>query len=252
MEINGSFYSLLKPDTYRRWYEATPSGFVFAVKGSRFITHAKKLRDVETPLANFLASGILTLEEKLGPILWQLPQDFALEPDRLDAFLGLLPHDTEGAARLAAKHDRRVEGRSCTRTGRRRRLRHALEVRREDSLTPETARIARRHGTALVVSDAADWPRREELTAGWVYVRLHGSKRTYASRYRDEELDRWAHRIREWRRGRQPGDATTLTGRKPPPRKERDVYVYFDNDDRAHAPKDALRLAERLGATPSR
>lgn len=246
VEVNGSFYSLLKPQTYRAWYEETPGDFLFALKGSRFITHNKKLKYVETPLANFLASGPLALNEKLGPIVWQLSDNFRFDPGRIEEFLALLPHDTEAAARLAGRHDERVEGRSWTRVDRRRRLRHALEVRNETFFNSTFVDIARRYGTALVVSDAADWPRREELTAGWVYVRLHGSTKTYGSRYSDEELDGWAHRIREWRRGREPRGARTITDRKPPRRKTRDVYVFFDNDQRAHAPKDARRLARRL------
>lgn len=136
IEINGSFYSLLKPETYRGWYDATPAGFR-AVKGSRFITHNKKLGDVETPLANFLASGVLALKEKLGPILWQLPED------------------------------------------------------------------------------------------------------------------RWAERIRLWATGREPKGAARITDRKPPRRKTRDVYVYFDNDQHPNAPTDAARLVRRLDAVGS-
>jgi uncharacterized protein YecE (DUF72 family) len=246
LEVNGSFYSLLEPETYERWYDEVPAGFRFAVKGSRFITHNKKLLDVERPLANFLASGVLALAEKLGPIVWQLHEKLGFDEERFDRFLELLPHDTEGAAELAAGHDDRVKGRSRVRVDRRRRLRHALEVRNEEALSPELVRVARRHGVALVVSDAADWPRAEELTAGFVYVRLHGSKKTYESRYSDAELDRWAEKVGAWTRGAEPRDPRRITGRKPPARKTRDVYLYFDNDQNAHAPEDARRLRERL------
>jgi uncharacterized protein YecE (DUF72 family) len=252
VEINGSFYSLLKPGTYRGWYEQTPRGFRFAVKGSRFITHNKKLGDVEVPLANFMASGVLRLREKLGPILWQLPDTLTFDADRVDTFLDLLPHDTEAAARLARKHDDRVEGRAWTRVDRRRRLRHALEIRHESFLCPELVRIARRTGTALVFSHASDWLYSEEPTAGFIYLRLHGEPKTYASRYDDAALDRWARRIRRWHDADEPDDAVQITDRAPPKRKGRDVYVYFDNDARGHAPRDALRLARRLGVGPDR
>lgn len=247
VELNGSFYSLQRPDSYRSWYEQTPADFVFAVKGSRFITHNKKLKDVSTPLANFFASGVLRLEEKLGPIVWQLGSNLRFDPDRVAGFLESLPHGTEEAAELARGHDERVEGRSWTAVERNRRLRHAIEVRHESYFAPEFVRIARRTGTAIVVSDAPDWPLTEELTAGFVYMRLHGSRQLYASRYTDEELDRWAARIRAWRDGDEPEDAERITDRVPPRRKTRDVYVYFDNDAHAHAPRDALRLATRLG-----
>ncbi len=248
VEINGSFYSLLKPDTYRRWYDQVPRDFLFAVKGSRFITHNKKLRDVETPLANFFASGVLALEEKLGPVVWQLSENLRFDPQRVAHFLELLPHDTEAAARLARKHDDRLKGRSWTKTDRNRRMRHAIEIRNESFFDAEFVRIARRNGAAIVLSDAADWRLTEEVTAGFVYIRLHGSEETYASRYDDDQLDRWAERIEAWRAGGQPRRPDTITDRQPPRRKTRDVYVYFDNDQHVHAPKDAERLAERLDA----
>ena len=158
VEVNGSFYGLLRPQTYASWYEQTPRGFVFALKGSRFITHNKKLRDIEVPLANFFASGILRLAEKLGPIVWQLPQQARFDAQRVEAFFALLPRDTDAAARLARRHDHRVAGRSWTRSPGRRRLHHAIEVRNADFLVPTFARLARRHGVAVVCSDAPDWP----------------------------------------------------------------------------------------------
>ena len=251
IEINGSFYALQKPESYRRWRRETPPGFVFAVKGSRFITHNKKLGDVTTALANFFASGVLALREKLGPVLWQLPENLELDVDRVGEFLERLPHTTEAAARLATGHDDRVRGRSWFDVRANHRLRHAIEVRNESFLTDEFVRLARGTGTAIVFSDAADWPYTEELTAGFVYLRLHGSRATYASRYTDDELGRWADRIRAWQRGDEPEDAVRITDRVPPRRKGRDVYAYFDNDRFAHAPRDALRLAHRLGTGPT-
>src|SRR4029453_1424931 len=108
VEINGSFYSLQRPSSYRRWYEETPADFVFAVKGGRFLTHHKKLRDCEGPLANFFASGVLALEEKLGPILWQLPPRLAFAAARLAGFLSILPRTTRQAAAIACGHDERI------------------------------------------------------------------------------------------------------------------------------------------------
>jgi uncharacterized protein YecE (DUF72 family) len=246
LEVNGSFYGLLTPETYRRWYDDTPRGFRFAVKGSRFITHNKKLKNVETPLANYFASGLLLLREKLGPIVWQLGANLHFEPDRLDSFLRLLPRDTQAAARLARRHDRRLDGRSFTRADRRRPLRYALETRDDSYRVPEMARIARRHDIALVVSDSGDWSRIEEVSADFVYVRLHGRPRTYASRYGPAALEQWASRIRLWHAGREPADARRISDQRARTRRRRDVYVYFDNDRFAHAPRDARSLAERL------
>lgn len=247
VEINGSFYSLQKPESYEKWAAAVPDGFVIAVKGSRFISHNKKLKDARVPLANFFANGLLRLEEKLGPILWQLPDGLRLDAERIAGFCALLPRDTEEASRLAAEHDERVAGKASFHVDRRRPLRHAFEVRDARMLDEELVGVLREAGAALVVSDAGRWPRVEEVTAGFVYVRLHGAPETYASRYEDDALEDWAERIRRWQGGGEPEDARKITGRAPPRRKSRDVYVYFDNDARAHAPWDAVRLRERLG-----
>jgi uncharacterized protein YecE (DUF72 family) len=245
VEVNGSFYSLLTPRAYRSWYEQTPPGFVFAVKGSRFISHNKKLGDVETPLANFLASGVLALEEKLGPFLWQLPQSLRFDRERMRSFFDLLPRSSEEASRLARRHDGRVKE-PLTETRARRMLRHALEARHESFFTEEAVRLLRDSSVSLVVSDSGSWGRVEEVTAGFVYVRLHGRPHTYASRYSDVALDQEARRIRAWSRGRLPAGAARVTGLAPPRRKSFDVYVYFDNDAHGHAPRDALRLKRRV------
>lgn len=250
LELNGTFYSLRRPDDFRAWRAAAPPDFRFAVKGSRFITHVKRLRDVETPLANFFASGVLLLGDRLGPLVWQLPASARFDAARIERFLALLPRDTREAARLARRHDARVAGRSWTRIDRTRRLRHALEVRDESFLDPAFVDLAGRFGIAIVVSDSADWPRVEELTAGFVYLRLHGHQSTYGSGYGERALRGWADRIGRWRAGGEPGDARRITGRTPPRRAQRDVYVYFDNDRDAHAPANALRLARLLGAGP--
>lgn len=248
LELNASFYSLRSPDNYWDWAAAVPEGFVFAVKGSRFITHNKKLKDTHLALANFVASGVLALGPRLGPLLWQLPDNQRFDEERLDRFLDSLPRGTEAMAALARDHGEQVEGRSLTETDANHHVRHALEARHESWFVPEAVRVLRRHGVALVVSDAADWPLTEELTAGFVYVRLHGGRRTYASRYTDGDLDHWAARIHRWRDGGEPDDARRITDRVLPRRKSRDVYVYFDNDQQAHAPRDAERLVERLAA----
>lgn len=246
LEINGSFYSLLTPQAYARFRDAAPAGFLFAVKGSRFITHVKQLAGVETPLANFFASGVLRLEGKLGPVLWQLPAR-RVPLERLVRFLELLPRDTAAASRLAGRHDDRVRGRASWVVHGNRRLRHALEVRHRDSLSPEVARLCRDRNVALVFADSGSWPATEELTSGFVYLRLHGSPATYASEYGAARLAAWARKVRAWSGGGEPAGAARITGWKPPARKGRDVYVYFDNDGEAHAPHDALRLMELLG-----
>jgi uncharacterized protein YecE (DUF72 family) len=252
IEINGSFYSLQRPSSYRAWYEATPSGFVFSVKGGRFITHLKRLKDVEAPLANFFASGILCLREKLGPILWQLPPSFRFDRDRLRAFFDLLPRDTAAAARLAKKHDAKVNGRAALKTDHERPLRHALEVRHASFQTPEFIELLREHEVALVVADTAGkWPFMEDVTSDFIYVRLHGDKELYVSGYTKAALEKWARKIRAWTCGRTPMGTKRIGASMSPAKGGRDVFVYFDNDVKVRAPFDAMSLAHRLKLGPA-
>lgn len=249
IEINGTFYSLKKPADFRLWREVTPAGFVFAVKGSRFISHMKQLRDPRVPLANFLAQGVLALEEKLGPILWQFPERMRLDDARMrrfDEFLSLLPRDTAQAAELALEHGPQVKKGAHVAIEKKRRMRHAVEVRHESFFVEPFVRLLRKHGVALVASDAKEWRYAEDVTADFVYVRLHGSERTYTSRYTDAQLDRYAAAVRSWLNGGEPADALKATRLAPARRSGRDVFVYFDNDAKVHAPKDARRLLQRI------
>ena len=247
IEINGTHYSLQHPDSFARWYDETPEGFIFAVKGSRFITHLKQLRDVETPLANFFASGVLRLGEKLGPFLWQFSPRFKFDRERLEHFFTMLPRDTEAAVSVGERHDRRLAGRSWTRTGRKRELRHAIEIRHTSFFEPAFIALLRRYDLALVVADSVAWPYAEDITSDFVYLRLHGSEEPYASGYSNEALDRWAARIKLWARGLGPNDARLIAPDLTPPRHSaRDVYVYFDNDAKVRAPFDARSLRARL------
>lgn len=248
IEINGSFYSLQYPQSYRRWHEDTPEDFVFAVKGPRFITHMKKLNDVEIPLANFFASGVFNLERKLGPILWQFPPNFRYDRRRLTKFFELLPRDTESALRLARKRDARMQGRSRLAIDATRALRHAVEIRHESFCDPSFIELLREHHIALVIAETAKrWPMMQDITADFVYLRLHGDKELYNSGYSDRALDRWARRVAAWHRGSEPRDAQKVSKLKPPASKPRDVYCYFDNTDvKLRAPVDAQSLMRKL------
>lgn len=251
IEINGSFYSLQTPQSYQRWRAATPEGFVFAVKGGRFITHNKRLRDVRAPLANFFASGVLALEEKLGPFLWQLPPSLPFDRDRLEAFFELLPRSSSGAVALARARDGRLRTRAWLRPAEDRPLRHALEVRHPSYVDAGFIELLRAHRIALVVADTAGkWPFLEDVTADFVYVRLHGDKELYASGYTPAALRTWARKIEAWSSGGNPGEAEIVAPAAPARRTGREVFVYFDNDVKVRAPFDAMSLAHRLGIGP--
>jgi uncharacterized protein YecE (DUF72 family) len=230
IELNGTFYSLKSPDVFRRWVDEAPDdGFVFAVKGGRLITHNLKLRNVDAALGNFFASGVLALGRLTGPFLWQLPGTYRFSADRLDAFMRRLPRDSIEGEAVARQHDHRLRRGALVEAAQRVRYRHALEVRHESYFTDEFYDLLRTHGCAFVVADTAGrYPYAEEVTADFVYVRLHGSQELYVSGYTDAELDVWAKRVARWRKSK------------------RDVYVYFDNDAKVHAPFDAMRLRERV------
>lgn len=244
VEVNGTFYSMQRPDAFGRWAETTPEDFVFSVKGPRFLTHMKRLNEPLAPLANFMASGLLRLGPKLGPVLWQLPPSFRFDRAKLDAFFALLPRDTRAAAACGRRHDQRLKTRAWLRTDKRRRLRHAVEVRHESFRDPAFIELLRAHDIALVCADTVEWPLLMDLTSDFVYCRLHGSRELYRSGYSAAELARWARRIRAWRDGKPMKDGTFVApAAKARPR---DVFVYFDNTDKLKAPRDARTLMRRL------
>ena len=236
IEVNGTFYGLLRPTSFAGWVSEVPADFVFAVKGSRFITHLKKLADVRTPLANFFASGVLALEEHLGPLLWQLPPNLGYDRERLAAFFELLPRTLGEAAGLAREHDQRISAdrELLTTAHPQHPIRHALEVRHDSFRTSALVDLLRQHEVALVLADnPGTWPVLDEVTTDFRYVRLHGDTELYASGYSAEALDNWAARITSWSAAGQ------------------DVYVYCDNDAKVHAPYDAMGLMRRLGLSAS-
>lgn len=230
VEVNGTFYSLQRPTTFRRWAEQTPDDFVISLKGSRYVTHLLRLVNVETALANFFASGVLELGDRLGPIVWQLPATIPYDRALVDRFLALLPRSTEEAASLATRHDERLSPeRAVTEALVSAPIRHVLEVRHPSFLDLGFADVLHGHDVAAVRNDAPrPWPVLDIASSHLAYARLHGHTRLYASRYADSSLDAWAQWCRRWQA------------------EGRDVHVHFDNDSEGHAPHDAVRLLRRL------
>ena len=246
IELNGSFYSLQRPQSFLQWHDETPPDFTFAIKGSRYITHMLRLRNVEGPLANFFAQGLLHFGAKLGPILWQLPPNFPFEPERLAQFFALLPRTVKQAAELARNHDDRLKDRSWFQVRKDAPLSHALEIRHESFVTENFIRLLRRYGVGSVVADTVEWPLLMDVTSNFVYCRLHGSKELYASGYEADALDIWARRVVAWARGEEVTDGRRASTHDAPKRKRRDVFVYFDNDMKVRAPFDAEQLRIRV------
>ncbi|ANP88035.1 DUF72 domain-containing protein [Rhizobium leguminosarum] len=247
IEINGTFYGLQRPESFGRWREETPEDFVFAVKGPRFITHMLRLQDIQTALANFLASGVLRLGPKLGPILWQFPPNMVFDPSLFESFLSMLPHTRDAAIALAKRHDWHIKGPAWLTCDGHQPMRHALEIRHESFRSPAFIEMLRRHKVALVCADTVKWPLLMDITADFIYCRLHGSEKLYVSGYEDEALDIWAQRIRAWATGGEPENAPRVLAPVPVRTKGRDVYLYFDNTDvKLRAPVDADHLSQRL------
>jgi uncharacterized protein YecE (DUF72 family) len=246
IEVNGSFYSLQRPRSFAQWHEQTPEGFVFSIKGSRYITHMLRLRNIEGALANFFAQGLLVFGAKLGPILWQLPPNFNFDPERLEDFFALLPKTRKQAADLARNHDERLKDRSWFDVAQDAPLRHAIEIRHESFVSEKFIKLLRRYDIGLVVADTVEWPLLMDLTSNFVYCRLHGSEQLYASGYEAKALDIWANRVVAWAQGGEVENSRKASTRNAAKRKRRDVFVYFDNDMKVRAPFDAEQLSARV------
>lgn len=234
IELNGSFYSLQKPSSWRSWRDATPEGFVFSVKAPRFITHIRKLDDVHEPLANFFASGILALGDKLGAVLWQLPPSLAFDAALIEQFLAQLPRTTTAAAALAQERSERMTGKEHLETDAERPVRHALEVRHHSFDTPGFLALLERYGVAAVLGEnAGKWPVLDATTGDFRYARLHADEvMREGGVYDDDAIEEWAQKVEGWLD------------------EGLDAYVYFDNDTKVRAPIDAMSLIERLDYDP--
>jgi len=247
IELNGTFYSTQKPQSFQSWRKETPDDFVFSIKGSQFITHIRKLENVEGALANFLAQGMLCLGRKLGPILWQLPPQTSFNAEKIEAFLKLLPHTHKQAAAYAGQRDEWMSSRCFLEVEEDLPFRHAMESRHKSFATPEYIELLRKYNVALVVADSVKWPVMMDLTADFVYCRLHGSDKIYPEGYSSEAIDTWAQRIVAWSRGEEVTDGKRIHSEPGPKRDARDVFVYFDDDNKVRAPHDAQSMSTRIG-----
>lgn len=242
IEINSTFYSHQKPQSFQNWAAQVPENFVFTVKGHQLVTHIKRLKDVEQPLAGFFASGVIALGARLGPFCWQLPPNMKYDAERLEAFLALLPQTPEALLALAARSENGKNPPYLDATGITR-VRHAIEVRSESFATPEFVAQLRRHNVALVVADTAAWPYLDQ-TADFSYARLQGAPG--AESYSEAERDSRAGWLATWAEGRAVADGPYLTAPEENPA-PRDVFAFFVSTDKEHAPHNARAVMARLG-----
>lgn len=240
LEINASFYRHQSAESYAGWAATTPEDFVFTVKGHQLITHLKRLKDVEVPLANFFASGVLALGNRLGPFCWQLPGNLRYDRERLETFLGLLPRDIDALLALARKADG-LKTEPYLETAGVGAIRHAIELRHESFATPEVIDLLRAHNVALVTADTTDWPT-TDVTADFVYCRLQGAPG--AERYDADQLQARAGWLSDWAAGRLP-NAPLLA--PPASQTPRDVFAFFVSTDKPNAPRNARAVMQQLG-----
>ena len=227
IEINSTFYRAPAPETYRKWRDETPEGFVFSAKAPRYVTHRKQLAQAVDSALRFI-EGVLHLEDKLGAMVWQLPPSTRFAADDVAAFFEALPHEAEG-----------------------RRLRHVLEARHESFLCEDFIALARERGVATVFTDSAKYPSFADVTADFVYARLMNSQPEIVTGYPGEALDTWAAHAKTWSEGGQP-EGLPRVSEKAPKRTPRDVFVYFINGAKERAPAAARALIERLGSRAAR
>jgi len=223
IEINGTFYRTQNPASFRRWYADTPEDFVFSLKGPRYSTHRRELSESGASIERFLASGVLELREKLGPILWQFPPTARFDEGALAAFLELLPPVVDGLT-----------------------LCHVIEIRDASFVTPEFIALLRRHRIALAFVDSDEYPEMHDVTGDFVYVRLRRSVQTEPTGYSAPALDGWARRLRIWSAGGEPDDARRVHPKQAREETPRDCFAYFISGAKIRAPAAALALIELL------
>ena len=222
IEINGTYYGSQKPESFARWHDETPEGFVFALKGPRFATNRKQLAQSRESVERFLSSGLLELKDKLGPINWQFMETKKFEPEDFESFFGFLPASIEG-----------------------RPLKHAVEVRHASFAAPDFIALARRHGVAVITAGDSKFPQIADPTADFVYLRIMGTDDRHDRGYSEAELDVWAERARAYAGGGAPGDLDRASG-DPAAKTPRDVYLYVISGHKERNPAAAMALIERL------
>jgi uncharacterized protein YecE (DUF72 family) len=223
IEVNGTFYRTQSPQTYRKWAAEVPDGFVFSLKGSRFVTNRRVLKEAGDSIKRFLESGVTELGDKLGPLLWQFAPFKKFEEADFGGFLELLPTTFDGHS-----------------------LRHVVEVRHDSFLSPEFIALLRKFAMPVVFTDHAEYPSIADVTGGFVYARLQQGKDTVPTAYPPKALDAWTGRLTEWAKGGEPKDLNRIGPVPKAKAKPRDVYAYVIHEGKVRAPAAAMALIERL------
>ncbi|MGE0005745.1 MAG: DUF72 domain-containing protein [Parvibaculaceae bacterium] len=223
IEVNGTYYGSQKPESFARWHDETPEGFVFSLKGTRFSTNRRILAEAGPSVERFVNSGILELKDKLGPINWQFLPTKQFDPKDFEAFLRLLPASLAGRA-----------------------LRHVVEVRHPSFRSPDFIAMLREYKVAVVLTDKESFPEIPDATASFVYARLQRASEKIDTGYAPKALDEWAHRAKSWATGGAPVDLKPVGDAEKKPPGSRDVFIYMINGFKPRAPAAAMALIEKL------
>ena len=226
IEVNGTYYSTMKPASFKKWHDETPDDFVFSLKASRYATNRRVLGEAGESITRFVDSGLAELGKKLGPIVWQFAPTKQFEVEDFEAFLALLPKDTDGH-----------------------KLRHVLDVRHDSFKSPDYLKLARKYKCATVFTDSEVFPSFADLTSDFVYARLMKSEAKVKTGYRAKALDQWADAVQIWAKGGEP-EGLPRIGATRKAAKSRDVFVYFINGAKERSPAGA-RSFTRSSATTS-
>lgn len=221
IEINGTYYGSQKPESFRRWHDETPDGFVFALKGPRFASNRRVLAEAGPSIEKFFESGVAALKQKLGAINWQFAPTKKFDAEDFEAFLDLLPKTHDGVD-----------------------IRHAVEVRHESFKVKEFIELLRKHGVAVVTAADSDYPQIGDVTAPFVYARIMGTDEKEKLGYAKKALDGWAARAKDWAAGRVPKGIDAVAPGKPMP--VRDVFLYVIAGAKIRNPLAAMAIADRL------
>ena len=223
IEINGTYYGSQSPETFRKWRDSTPEGFVFSVKGSRFCTNRKVLADGRESIERFLATGVLELEDRLGPLLWQFAPTKRFDKDDFAGFLDILPEKAGGRA-----------------------LRHVVEARHDSFRSPEFLALLRERGVGLVYAEHFTYPEMADVTADFVYARLQKGSDDIVTAYPEDQLDAWAGRLKTWAKGGQPADLPRADAGHTPAKTPRAVFAYVIHEGKVRAPAAVKALIEKV------
>jgi uncharacterized protein YecE (DUF72 family) len=223
IEVNGTYYGAQKPESFARWREETPDGFVFSLKGARFATNRRVLAEAGPSIEKFCLGGVTELKEKLGPINWQFMPTKPFDPEDFEAFLKLLPKTVEGHT-----------------------LRHVVEVRHASFRTADFIDLLRHHKIGVVLTDKDGFPHIHDVTAPFVYARLQRASEEVDTGYSATAIATWAERARQWAEGGHPADLDLIAPREKKPPKSREVFIYMINGFKPKAPAAAMALIERL------